>query len=214
MIGDTLRSMRTLKQMTQKELADRLSISPSTIGMYEQNRRTPDIDTLTKMAKVFDTSVDFLLGIVKSGGNDYSNFQLFDESFDFKERVRSVMQEQGMSEETFMQLTGFDKSTKDAYLYGNRKPSLEDLIKIAGALRITTDYLLDMSQRKSISPEDELLLQSITDRERNLINTFRQLNLDNQDIIIGEAKKALKEQKYETAITTSTLKTGTDNLGK
>lgn len=215
-LGDTLRSLRTLNKMTQKELADRLSISPSTIGMYEQNRRMPDIDTLTKIAHVFNISVDYLLGIEKSGGNNYSNFQLFDESFDFKERVRSIMLEQGMSEDTFVQLTGFDKVKKDSYLYGNRKPSLEDLIKIAGALRVSTDYLLDMSKRKRISPEDELLLQTVTDRERNLIDTFRQLNMDNQDIIVGEAKKALKEQRYEESVAADpTLrKTGTDNMGK
>lgn len=215
-LGDTLRSLRTLNKMTQKELADRLSISPSTIGMYEQNRRMPDIDTLTKIAHVFNISVDYLLGIEKSGGNNYSNFQLFDESFDFKERVRSAMQDQGMSEDTFMMLTGFSKTEKDSYLYGNRKPSIEDLIKIAGALRVSTDYLLDMSQRKRISPEDELLLQTVTDRERNLIDTFRQLNMDNQDIIVGEAKKALKEQKYEESVAAdpSLKRTGTDNMGK
>ena len=41
------------------------------------------------------------------------------------------------------------------------------------------------------------------------INSFRQLNEDNQDIIIGEMKKYLKEQRYETAKTNSNIeKTG------
>lgn len=158
--GDLLRSFRQARGMTQKELADKLSISPSTIGMYEQNRRVPDIDTISQIAQVFSVSIDYLLGIEKSGGNNYSNFQLFDESFDFRERVRSLMREQKMSEETFMKKTGFDKELKDEYLYGNRIPSLEDLIKIAGVLRVSTDYLLDVSQRKRITPEEEMLLQS------------------------------------------------------
>lgn len=199
MLGDTLRSFRTLNRMTQKELADKLSISPSTIGMYEQNRRTPDIETLTRISQIFDTSVDFLLGNEKSGGNNYANFQLYDESFDFQERITSSMEEQAMSEDTFMKLTGFNKDEKDSYLYGNRKPSLEDLIKISGVLKVSTDYLLGVSERKRISAEDELLLHA-TDRERNLIDTFRKLNIDNQDIIIGESKKALKEQKYEESV--------------
>lgn len=158
--GDLLRSFRQTKGMTQKELADKLSISPSTIGMYEQNRRVPDIDTISKIAQIFSVSVDYLLGIEKSGGNNYSNFQLFDESFDFRERVRSLMHEQKMSEEIFMSKTGFSKELKDEYLYANRTPSIEDLIKIAGVLRVSTDYLLDVSQRKRISPEEEMLLQS------------------------------------------------------
>lgn len=158
--GDLLRSFRQTKGMTQKELADKLSISPSTVGMYEQNRRVPDIDTISQIAQIFSVSVDYLIGIEKSGGNNYSDFQLFDESFDFRERVRSLMREQKMSEEIFMAKTGFSKELKDAYLYANRIPSIEDLIKIAGVLKVSTDYLLDVSQRKRISPEEEMLLQS------------------------------------------------------
>ena len=45
-IGDVIRFYREANNLTQKELANKLSISPSTIGMYEQNRRTPDIQTL------------------------------------------------------------------------------------------------------------------------------------------------------------------------
>ncbi len=45
--------------------------------------------------------------------------------------------------------------------------------------------------------------------EIKYINSFRQLNEDNQDIIIGEMKKYLKEQRYETAKTNSNIeKTG------
>ena len=38
---------------------------------------------------------------------------------------------------------------------------------------------------------------ALSERERDLLFTFRQLNKDNQDIIVGFAKKYLKEQKYE-----------------
>ena len=65
------------------------------------------------------------------------------------------MKEQKMSEDKFMELTGFDKSEKDAYIYGNKRPSIEDLIKISGALRVSTDYLLDVSQRKRITDEED-----------------------------------------------------------
>ena len=55
--------------MTQKDLGDLLGISASTIGMYEQNRREPDIDMLLKISTHFDVSIDYLLcktNIVKS----------------------------------------------------------------------------------------------------------------------------------------------------
>lgn len=62
-IGDIIRSLRIENSITQKELADKLSISPSTIGMYEQNRRIPDVEALIKLASYFGVQVDYLLGI-------------------------------------------------------------------------------------------------------------------------------------------------------
>ena len=59
--GEQLRTLRNSQKMTQKELANMLGISPSTIGMYEQNRRIPDIKTLTQIASIFEVSLDTLL---------------------------------------------------------------------------------------------------------------------------------------------------------
>ena len=61
-IGTSIRHYREINDLTQKELADKLSISPSTIGMYEQNRRIPDITTLTNMSKIFNIPLDTLVG--------------------------------------------------------------------------------------------------------------------------------------------------------
>ena len=47
--------------MNQFQLAQKLHLSPSTIGMYEQGRRTPSIDILIQMAKIFNVSLDYLI---------------------------------------------------------------------------------------------------------------------------------------------------------
>jgi transcriptional regulator with XRE-family HTH domain len=57
-----LRKLRENKGITQAELGKVLSISPSTIGMYEQGRRSPDYETLKKIADYFGVSTDCLLG--------------------------------------------------------------------------------------------------------------------------------------------------------
>lgn len=59
---DRLRRLRLLKGMTQTQLARELGVSTSAVGMYEQGRREPDYKTLARMAKLFETSTDFLLG--------------------------------------------------------------------------------------------------------------------------------------------------------
>lgn len=61
MFGDRLKLLRTEKEITQKELAEMLNVSPSTVGMYERNQRDPDTATLSFLADYFEVSVDYLL---------------------------------------------------------------------------------------------------------------------------------------------------------
>lgn len=53
--------LRKSKGLNQSQLAKKLHVSPSTIGMYEQGRRTPNIDILIQMSKIFNVSLDYLL---------------------------------------------------------------------------------------------------------------------------------------------------------
>lgn len=78
MIGDTIRRLRTEKGLTQRELAKLLGISPSTIGMYEQNRREPDLTSIENMSKLFDVTADYLLGISDIKNNPLKTKQVGD----------------------------------------------------------------------------------------------------------------------------------------
>lgn len=61
MLSEKLRELRKKYGFTQSQLAERLSLSPSIIAMYEQGRRLPDIETLKKIAKFFGVSLEFFL---------------------------------------------------------------------------------------------------------------------------------------------------------
>lgn len=61
MIGKRISALRKAKGMSQAGLANKLNISASTVGMYEQGRRTPSLDMLVSLALVLGVSTDFLL---------------------------------------------------------------------------------------------------------------------------------------------------------
>ena len=61
MLGPRIAALRKAAGWNQSELASRLQISPSAVGMYEQGRREPSADTLVAMARVLGVSVDYLL---------------------------------------------------------------------------------------------------------------------------------------------------------
>lgn len=63
MFSAELKKLRTEYGLTQAELARRLGISASAVGMYEQGRREPDSELLARLARLFHVSTDTLLGI-------------------------------------------------------------------------------------------------------------------------------------------------------
>ena len=58
-----LKELRKKTGFSQQELAGRLGIAASTVGMYEQGRRKPDYDTLIRIALIFHVTTDYLLGL-------------------------------------------------------------------------------------------------------------------------------------------------------
>jgi len=61
MIGERIRKLRKLNDLSQKELGEKLGISESTISNYEANVRQPRVERIKKMADLFDVSTDYLL---------------------------------------------------------------------------------------------------------------------------------------------------------
>lgn len=65
MFGELLRELRKDHGMTQAELARELSFAPMTISSYERGCSVPDDATKVKIAKIFDVSLDYLLGLIR-----------------------------------------------------------------------------------------------------------------------------------------------------
>lgn len=59
--GNVLKKLRISKNLSQKELAGILDVGRSALDNYEQDKRTPDFETLKKISRYFDISVDYLL---------------------------------------------------------------------------------------------------------------------------------------------------------
>jgi CheY-like chemotaxis protein/DNA-binding XRE family transcriptional regulator len=59
--AENLKRIREGKGLSQHELAKKLDVAQSTIGMWESGRRTPKIDELNRMSKILDTTITRLL---------------------------------------------------------------------------------------------------------------------------------------------------------
>lgn len=61
-IGERITQLRKQQNLSQDELAKKAEVSRTIIGNYERNANTPSIEVLIKLAKVFNVSVDYIIG--------------------------------------------------------------------------------------------------------------------------------------------------------
>jgi transcriptional regulator with XRE-family HTH domain len=62
MFSKRLKEIRLFNNLTQQAIADILGVARASISKYEAGISEPTIDTLIKVAKYFDVSIDYLLG--------------------------------------------------------------------------------------------------------------------------------------------------------
>lgn len=70
-LGENIKQQRLKLKLTQEQLSEKLNISTSYLGRIERGERNLQLDTLLKIANIFDVSVDYLLR-----GDKFSNDKL------------------------------------------------------------------------------------------------------------------------------------------
>ncbi len=63
--SDRLRELRNINNLSQMQLSQATGISQSAIAKWELNKTEPTASALIVLAKFFDESVDYLLGLAE-----------------------------------------------------------------------------------------------------------------------------------------------------
>ena len=65
-LSEIIKSQRTMKNLTQSQLADELLVSNKTVSNWETGKTLPDIDSLIRIVHYFDLSID---SVIKEGSD-------------------------------------------------------------------------------------------------------------------------------------------------
>ncbi|WP_422487117.1 helix-turn-helix domain-containing protein [Gudongella sp. DL1XJH-153] len=112
-VGSRIKKVRKEKGINQKFMAEEvLKIPRSTYSNYENNNRTPDLETLDKIAEALEIEVSELLGIEEPKKfnfelNDFLNEKLF-------EIIKYIIKDQNL--DTSLNVSAIDFYKKDKYL--------------------------------------------------------------------------------------------------
>lgn len=63
--GENLKSLRLEKGLSQVALANELKLSKGIISLWENGLREPNMSSLITLAKYFNVTIDYLVGLEK-----------------------------------------------------------------------------------------------------------------------------------------------------
>ncbi|MGN1047821.1 MAG: helix-turn-helix domain-containing protein [Eubacteriales bacterium] len=61
-LPERLQKLRSKNGLSQKQVADRIGVSPSIVSGYETGERTPSTEVLLSLSYLYNCSTDYLLG--------------------------------------------------------------------------------------------------------------------------------------------------------
>ncbi|MCI8441460.1 MAG: helix-turn-helix domain-containing protein [Provencibacterium sp.] len=117
-LAENLKKYRTLKNLTQEDIAEYLNITPQSVSKWERGECYPDITFLPALANILETSVDLLIGMdtIRAEQTRYHIHQTANE-----------FQKKGQYQQA-------EKVYRDALLIYPNKPGM--ILGLAGALAL------------------------------------------------------------------------------
>lgn len=118
MLNERIVKLRKSRNITQEELAKKIGATRSALSQYEIGTRSPDYDTLKRIADYFEVSTDYLLGKT-------------DQPHAAATTVESIKERKAAAITTVAEKFGFDLTKEEDYRI------IEQLLETASKIRGT-----------------------------------------------------------------------------
>ena len=110
-IGNTIKNLRTQRNLTQEQFAQDVGVSVQTISRWENNVNAPDLSMLPVLASYFKVTTDFLLGM--KGEDSMAKLIKTIETFEVPTRAEAERMVNDFRNASFPRLTGSSIFEKD-----------------------------------------------------------------------------------------------------
>lgn len=178
-LGNRIKNCRTNINLTQKELAQRIGLTPKMVSFYENEERTPPADILINLSQIFGVSTDYLLGLTKdnlsygitlySSRNELTNNEV-------GHNLLYWVRKTGLEDNEISQKLGISNDILNGYYSGESIP-LNVLIELSNLCNVSTDCLLGIRDKsRHPDPDGELPFQFDPEISRRLKEQAQQMD--------------------------------------
>ena len=198
MLGDMICKLRKEMDYSQEYLGKLLNVSASSIGMYEQNRRMPNIETLISMCNIFLVSSDYLLEI----SYDRTQYEKPQDSnkISIPQRILLLMEENELDISFISSITKIQRQRLENIINEMKTPNIAEVISLAECFGTTSDYILCLTDHKDMNTSKVTVLgDSFPHRLKTLLDSYTELEVANGiDISIAKLRSLLSGSEEPT----------------
>lgn len=133
---ERLQELLIENDLSRLQLSKRIGISFETLNGYFNRNFYPEISVAVKIAKYFDCSLDYLLGLSEEIVNHERN------NLSFIETLKKLLKDKHLSPEKLMHSLKMSESNYYRWQRGESKPAMTSLIAIAKYFDVSVDYLV------------------------------------------------------------------------
>lgn len=138
--GEKLKELREERNLSQKELAQKTGLSIGSIQGYEQGQYNPKLEAIAKIADALEVELDNFYDVLLQRGENVS----------IGGKIKAMRLQNGVSQAALAKCLGVSTSMICQYEVGKRKPKVETLSRIAGALGVDLKIFYDDLPQKTI----------------------------------------------------------------
>ncbi len=173
--------------LDRSAIAKRMGITQDLLEDYMSGVIAPPYNILISLSDICEVSTDCLLGLTKkSREKDFDGHLPFRYNYEIANRIKILCKKADIDIQSSFLENLLSLSEKEVFYlieYGF-VPHVDTIIKLSDFFNVSTDYLLC----------------KVDEQEEKALSSFHNLNTDNQDIIIGEMKKYIREQRLEESV--------------
>lgn len=150
-IGKRIKQLRIENEYTQKELADKIGLTPKMISFYENEERVPPIDIVLKLIIIFGVTSDYLLGI----SDDRQNPEDYEWRYSHEENrlgkiLSNYRRKNNLSQKDFSKLLNITEELEMQIEIGIHTPSWKLIKKISDITKYEVDFITGASDKTHI----------------------------------------------------------------
>lgn len=209
MIGERLKKLRENKNMTQGDVAEALGVNTATISKYESNSLEPSIESIKKLANLYDITIDELLKDEQFDVSKINVLEVLKEQKDMKLKGNLYHNTQIIFAYNTNHIEG-SKLTEDQtrYIYETNTlltekdsaTNIDDVIETMNHFKLV-DYMIDIANKKlsenMIKQFHKILKEGTSDSQKDwfVVGDYKKISNEVGGLKTTEPENVEKEMK-------------------